>query len=150
NALSSDRVVRELVETVTRFRLQLVSVVDDNFLVDRDRGVEIARGVIESGVKFDWCVQTTANFLLRSSDEDVRLLRQSGLCRVFIGAESGSDDVLRSVNKVRFQGTKVLYDVAAKCHRADIRCTFSLIFALPDETDADQRQTLGMIREIKA
>ena len=150
NALPADRVVEELVDVVRRFRLDLVSIVDDNFLVDRQRGIDIAAGLIHSGVKFDWCIQTTANFLIRSSDEDLNLMRKGGLSRVFIGAESGSDDVLRSVNKVRFQGTKVLYEVAEKCHRAHIRCTFSLIFALPDETDADQRQTLAMIREIKS
>jgi len=149
NALPAERVVREGVELVRRFKLDLLDIVDDNFLVDRQRGVDIARGFIESGENFHWCIQTTANFLLRSSDDDVRLLRRSGLSRVFIGAESGSDDLLRSVNKVRFQGTKVLYEVAEKCHRANIRCTFSLIFALPDETDADQRQTLAMIRQIK-
>jgi len=150
NALPADRVVAEAVELVRRFRLDILDIVDDNFLVDRQRGIDMARGFIESGEKFEWCIQTTANFLLKSSDEDVRLLRRSGLSRVFIGAESGSDDVLRSVNKVRFQGTRVLHDVAEKCHNANIRCTFSLIFALPDETDVDQRQTLAMIREIKA
>jgi radical SAM superfamily enzyme YgiQ (UPF0313 family) len=148
--LPAERVVSEVVELVRRFRLDLVDIVDDNFLVDRQRGVNIARGFIESHTKLQWCIQTTANFLLRSSDEDVRLLRQSGLTRVFIGAESGSDDVLRSVNKVRFQGTQVLFAVAEKCHRAGIRCTFSLIFALPDETDEDQRRTLEMMREIKS
>ncbi len=150
NALPADRVVAEVVELVRRFQLDLVDIVDDNFLVDRQRGIDIARGFIQSGLKFSWFIQTTANFLLRSSDEDVKLLRQSGLDRVFIGAESGSDDVLRSVNKVRFQGTKVLHQVAEKCHNAGIQCTFSLIFALPDETEADQRQTLAMVREIKA
>lgn len=150
NALPAERVVSELTDLVRRFRLDLVSVVDDNFLVDRERGVQIARGLIEAGLKFHWCIQTTANFLLRSSDEDVRLMRQSGLTRVFIGAESGSDDVLRSVNKARFQGTKILHQVAEKCYRAGITCTFSLIFALPDETKADRRQTLAMIREIKS
>jgi radical SAM superfamily enzyme YgiQ (UPF0313 family) len=150
NALPATRVVEELVDVVTRFRLDLVSVVDDNFLVDRERGVQIATGLVEAGVKFDWCIQTTANFLLRSSEEDVRLMRRAGLSRVFIGAESGSDDVLRSVNKVRFQGTRILHQVAEKCYRAGITCTFSLIFALPDETEADRRQTLAMIREIKS
>jgi len=149
NALPAERVVQELVEVVTRFRLDMVSIVDDNFLVDRERGVAIAKGLIQSGVNFDWYIQTTANFLLRSSDDDVRLMRKSGLRRVFIGAESGSDDVLRSVNKVRFQGTRILHQVAEKCYRAGITCTFSLIFALPDETEADRRQTLAMIREIK-
>jgi anaerobic magnesium-protoporphyrin IX monomethyl ester cyclase len=150
NALPADRVVRELVDVVQRFRLEMVSIVDDNFLVDRQRGVDIAAGLIESGVKFDWFIQTTANFLLRSSDEDVRLMRQSGLSRVFIGAESGSDDVLKSVNKVRFQATKVLHDVAEKCYSAGITCTFSLIFGLPGETEDDRRQTLAMIRHIKS
>ena len=149
NALPADRVVSEVVDLVRRFRLDLVDIVDDNFLVDRQRGIDIARGFMQSGLRFEWCIQTTANFLLRSSDDDVRQLRQSGLSRVFIGAESGSEDVLRSVNKARFQGTKVLHDVSEKCHRAGIRCTFSLIFGLPDETDADQRQTLRMVREIK-
>jgi radical SAM superfamily enzyme YgiQ (UPF0313 family) len=149
NALPAERVVSELREGVTRFRLQLVSIVDDNFLVDRQRGIELASGLIESGVKFDWCVQTTANFLLRSSDEEVRLMRRAGLSRVFIGAESGSDDVLRSVNKVRFQATKILNQVAEKCYHAGITCTFSLIFGLPGETEDDRRQTLAMIRDIK-
>src|SRR5581483_6048546 len=113
--------VEELVDVVRRFRLDLVSLVDDNFLVDRQRGLDIARGLVESGVTFNWCIQTTANFLIRSSDEELKLMRKGGLSRVFIGAEAGSDEVLASVNKVRFQGTKVLHEVAEKCHRADIR-----------------------------
>jgi radical SAM superfamily enzyme YgiQ (UPF0313 family) len=150
NALPAERVVTEVVDLVKKFRLDLVDIVDDNFLVDRKRGIDIAAGFVEAGVKFDWCIQTTANFLLRSSDSDACLLRKSGLSRVFIGAESGSDDVLRSVNKVRFQGTKILHQVAEKCYRAGITCTFSLIFALPDESEDDRRQTLAMIREIKS
>ena len=83
-------------------------------------------------------------------DADVKLMQQAGLYRVFIGAESGSDDVLRSANKVRFQAQHVLFDVAAKLHEAGITCTFSLIFALPGETDLDRRATLAMIREMKS
>src|SRR5207249_9034150 len=86
---------------------------------------------------------------LKTSLEDVRLMRRSGLTRVFIGAESGSDDVLRSVNKVRFQGTRVLHEVAAKLAAAGITCTFALIFGLPDETEEDRRLTLSMLRDIK-
>src|SRR5436309_651948 len=150
NALPAARVVDELVELVKRFRLELVSIVDDNFLVERKRGIHIAEGLLASKTRFDWCIQTTANFLLRSSGDELRLMRQAGLSRVFIGAESGSDDVLRSVNKVRFQGTRVLHDVARKCHEAGITCTFSLIFGLPEETANDRRQTITMIREIKS
>ncbi len=149
NALPAARVVSEMTELVRRFRLEMVDIIDDNFLVDRQRGIDIANGIIETGERFDWCIQTTANFLLRTSDQDVKLMRRSGLKRVFIGAESGSDDVLRSVNKVRFQGTRVLHDVAEKLARAGITCTFSLIFALPGETEEDRRETLEMLGDIK-
>jgi anaerobic magnesium-protoporphyrin IX monomethyl ester cyclase len=149
NALPAAQVVSEVIDLVRTMRLDMVDIIDDNFLVDRQRGVDIARGIVESGVHFEWCVQATANFLLKTEDADVRLLKQSGLCRVFIGAESGSDDVLKSVNKVRFQGTPVLSAVAEKLYRAGITCTFSLIFGLPGETDEDRRQTLEMLAEIK-
>ena len=149
NALPAARVATEMTDLVRRFRLDMVDIIDDNFLVDRQRGIDIAKGILESGERFEWCIQTTANFLLRTPYEDVQLMRQSGLTRVFIGAESGSDDVLRSVNKVRFQGTRVLHDVAAKLADAGITCTFSLIFGLPDETEDDRKQTLKMLRDIK-
>ena len=150
NALPPQRVVNEVVELVDKYCLDLVDIIDDNFRVDPRRGVEIARGFLASGRRFRWCIQSTANFLLKTSDEDVRLMQQSGLERVFIGAESGSDDVLRSANKVRFQAQRVLLAVAEKLHKAGITCSFSLIFALPGETDADRRATLAMITEIKS
>ena len=143
NALRTDGVVDEVVGLVRTYKLDLVDIVDNNFLVDRQRGVDISRGFLASGEKFQWCIQSTANFLLKMSDADVKLMQQAGLYRVFIGAESGSDDVLRSANKVRFQAQHVLFDVAAKLHQAGITCTFCLIFALPGETDSDRRATLG-------
>ena len=149
NALPAGRVVSEVTELVRKFRLSLIDIMDDNFLVDQKRGVEIARGFIQSGLRFDWIIQTTANFVLRTSDEDLRLMRQSGLSCVFVGAESGSDDVLRSVSKVQFQPARVIHDVAEKLSRAKITGTFSLIFGLPGETGEDRRKTMKMVSEIK-
>ncbi len=150
NALPSERVVDEVVDIVRRFRLDMIDIVDDNFLVDQPRGVEIAEGLLASGEKFDWTIQTTANFLLRLSDDGLRVMRRSGLDRVFIGAESGSDDVLESVNKVRFQATDVIQAAASRLDGAGITATFSLIFGLPGETERDRLSTLDMIRSIKS
>ncbi|MBI4471023.1 MAG: B12-binding domain-containing radical SAM protein [Acidobacteria bacterium] len=149
NALPAERVVSEVTELVQKFRLSLVDIMDDNFLVDRQRGVEIARGFVQSGLRFNWIIQTTANFILRLSDEELRLMRQGGLSTVFIGAESGSDDVLLGANKVRFQGTRVVREVAEKLYHAGITATFSLIFGLPGETERDRQLTLKMVFDLK-
>ena len=47
NALEPDQVVEETTDLVLRYRLQLLWIVDDNFLVDRERALGIA--VIELG-----------------------------------------------------------------------------------------------------
>src|SRR5437762_2817129 len=72
-------------------------------------------------------------------------------------AATGVPTIVRSAQmpaSTEERGTRcrpgVLHEVAAKCHRAGITCTFSLIFALPDEAEDDRRQTLAMMRSIKS
>ena len=50
NALDPDQVVEETTDLVSRYHLQLLWVVDDNFLVDRERAIGIAEGLVRRGV----------------------------------------------------------------------------------------------------
>ena len=54
NALSAERVVAELIDLVTRYRIEEVALLDSNFPVQLPRALEIARGILASGVKFRW------------------------------------------------------------------------------------------------
>ncbi len=54
NALEPDQVVEETSDLVERYGLSLLWIVDDNFLVDRERAIGIAEGLVRRGVKFDW------------------------------------------------------------------------------------------------
>src|SRR5579864_4324885 len=54
NAYRVERVVSELAELVPRYNIEHVPFFDSNFLVDRRRGVAIAKGISGSGVKFHW------------------------------------------------------------------------------------------------
>lgn len=149
HGLNADRVVREVTSLASRHHLDLVDIIDDNFLVDRQRGLDIARGILDSGVRFGWYIQTTANFVNRLSITELELMARSGMRRIFIGADSGSEEVLRGIDKARFQSPDDIRQVAAHCHRCGIRTTFSIIFGLPGESEADRRETLRFIREIK-
>jgi anaerobic magnesium-protoporphyrin IX monomethyl ester cyclase len=94
NALSAERVVAELVELVTRYRIDEVALLDSNFPVQIARALEIARGILESGVKFRWTFQASTDFLCRMSEDDVRLLGKSGVTHMGFGTESTSEAVL--------------------------------------------------------
>ena len=78
NALPAEQVAAETTDVVTRYGLSLLWIVDDNFLVDRERALGIAEGIVRTGVKFDWSIQASTNLVTRLSVDELKLLRRSG------------------------------------------------------------------------
>jgi radical SAM superfamily enzyme YgiQ (UPF0313 family) len=147
NALEAGQVVEETTELVSRYRLQLLWVVDDNFLVDRERALAIGEGLIRSGVAFDWSIQATTNLVDRLAVDELRLLRRAGLSQICHGAESASPAVLKLMNK-DFQKIDTIYGAAAKCLSAGIRPSFNIIFGFPGEGERERRETVSFIMDV--
>ena len=147
NALSAERVVGELACLVVRYRIEEVALLDSNFPVDVHRALEIARGIVDSGVKFRWTFQASTDFLCRMSEDEVRVLGQSGVSHMGFGTESTSEGVLKLMNK-RHQRVNEMFETARKAQLAGIRVTFNLIFGYPGETEADRVTTFRTMSEI--
>jgi anaerobic magnesium-protoporphyrin IX monomethyl ester cyclase len=147
NALSAERVVSEMTELVTKYRIEEVALLDSNFPVQLDRALDIARGILASGVKFRWTFQASTDFLCRMSEDQVRLLGDSGVSHMGFGTESTSEPVLKLMNK-RHQRVNEMYETARKANLAGIRVTFNLIFAYPGETEADRSITFQTMSDI--
>ena len=148
NALDPEQVVEETTDLVTRYRLGLLWIVDDNFLVDHDRALGIAEGLVRKGVTFDWSVQASTNLVARFSVAELKLLRRAGLSQVSQGADSGSPAVLKLMNKDGFQKIDTIYLAAEKLTEAGIRPSFNMIFGFPGETEKDRRLSVNMIMNI--
>ena len=69
-----------------------------------------------------------ASQILRKSDEELIKLRQAGLGIIYIGAESGSDEVLRRVNKG--ETAQEIVQAVQKAERAGIMTSVTLISGL--------------------
>ena len=67
NALPAAQFVEETVDLTRRYNLELLWVVDDNFLVDLDRAREISAGLVEADANFQWSIQATTNLVARLS-----------------------------------------------------------------------------------
>ena len=147
NALAAEQASREMCDLVSRHRLQLLWVVDDNFLVDRDRALEIAEGICRQGVRFEWSIQASTNLVTRLSVDEWKLLRRAGLTQVAQGADTGSPVIMRAMNKT-FQNLEMIYDAANRLTQAGVRPSFNMIFAYPGETRADQRQSVDLIMKV--
>src|SRR6266567_4484312 len=77
NALPAEQFVAETVDLTRRYQLEMLWVVDDNFLVDLDRARLIAEGLVREGAAFKWSIQATTNLVARLSTQDLKLLRRS-------------------------------------------------------------------------
>lgn len=147
NALEAGQVVEEMTDLAARYRLELLWVVDDNFLVDRERALAIAEGLVRAGARFDWSIQASTNLVTRLSVAELALLRRAGLSQICHGAESGSRVVLDQMNK-NFQKIETIEDAAARCSAAGIRPSFNVIFGFPGEGAAERRETIQLILSV--
>jgi radical SAM superfamily enzyme YgiQ (UPF0313 family) len=147
NPCDAKRVVEELTSLVQQHRLAEVALVDSNFLVDVHRATAIARGILDSGVRFRWTFQASTDLLCRMTDDEVRLLAASGVSHIGFGTESASPEVLHAMNK-RHQHIPDIDEAARKCSQAGIRVTLNLILGYPGEQERHRKETLRVMGEI--
>jgi radical SAM superfamily enzyme YgiQ (UPF0313 family) len=147
NALDPEQVVEETSDLATRYNLQLLWIVDDNFLVDRDRAVGIAEGLVRRNSKFEWSIQASTNLVNRLTVEELKLLRRAGLSQVAQGVDTGSPKVMHLMNK-DFQKIETVYAAASKLTQAGIRPSFNMIFGFPGEGESERRESISLIMDI--
>jgi anaerobic magnesium-protoporphyrin IX monomethyl ester cyclase len=147
NALPPEQFVEETVDLTRRYGLEMLWVVDDNFLVDLDRARHIAEGLVRAGADFKWSIQATTNLTARLTPEDLKLLRRSGLHQICQGVDSGSEKILKLMNKT-FQDFESIYESASRCLQAGIRPSFNIIFAYPGEGRKERRETIDFMMDV--
>jgi radical SAM superfamily enzyme YgiQ (UPF0313 family) len=147
SGLAPERVVSELSEQVRRFRLTEVFFNDDNFFTDLRRTEAICRGLLDAGVRVRWFGTGRADLLRRLTDDQLRLLRESGCYKVNVGAESGSPLLLRQIKK----GTLVeeVLEAAEKLHAAGIQARFSFIAGFPQEPPESLQETYRVVKALR-
>jgi anaerobic magnesium-protoporphyrin IX monomethyl ester cyclase len=147
NALEPAQVVEETTDLVSRYNLELLWIVDDNFLIDRERAVGIAEGLVRKGVAFNWSIQASTNLVIRLSVEELKLLRRAGLTQMSQGADTGSTKMMHLMNK-DFQDLDCIYQAAEKLTAAGIRPSFNLIFGYPGENEKDRQDSVLLMMNI--
>ncbi len=149
NAYEASHAAEHMTAQARRHTRSEIALVDSNFLVDTHRATAIARGILQSKVRFRWSFQASTDLLCRMSDEEVGLLAASGVSHIGFGTESASQEVLERMNK-RHQHIEDISEAVRKCSRAGIRVTLNLIFGYPGEEERDRRETLRVMGGIAA
>ena len=119
--------------------------VDDIFTVHKERIKQILRMMIDEDLGMAWKCEARTDHL----DEEIcHLMKKAGCVRVKLGFESGSDRILKMIEKDETtddmrRGAKLLRD-------AEVPYTGYFMAGFPGETDDDLKQTIEFAKEIKA
>jgi len=144
--LNPKRVINDLLYLKEKGKVEYIWFDDANYFADWDRAKEISKLMIQQDLQLKWFAEARADKITRLSKDDIVLLKESGLYRLFIGAESGSQRILNTLQK----GTTVkdILDFAKICIENDIGAIFSFMVGLPHETIYDFYKTLSLIEKI--
>jgi radical SAM superfamily enzyme YgiQ (UPF0313 family) len=138
------RIVRGLAE---RHGVDAIEMADNNFFVHEARARDFAERIADLGI--GWWGEGRVDTMLKFEDATWRALRKSGLRMVYMGAESGSDETLRAINKGGTQTAEKAVDIARKMKAHGIVPEMSFLLGSPPEPERDVEQTLELIRRIK-
>ncbi|MBV7327651.1 B12-binding domain-containing radical SAM protein [Chloroflexi bacterium TSY] len=87
--------------------------------------------------------------MLKYKDRTWERMRDSGLKMVFLGAELGSNETLQRMNKGGKASTEKTLEIAQKMAHYDIVPEMSFVLGNPPDPEADIRQTINFIRQVK-
>jgi hypothetical protein len=139
------RTVEHLSGLVRDHGMDSVHFYDNNFFVKEEHARELAERLLPLGIRW-WC-EARVDALMRFSDDTWRLLKRAGLTMMFCGAESGSDAVLKKMNKGTT--TEQILGVARRARDHGIIPEFSFVFGDPDVPEGEIDNTLRFVRRLK-
>lgn len=140
---SPEIVIRDLKYLKKTFNVSSVNFVDDQALVKKTRTLKIAELFIKEELNINWSASVTVNSFHNYTDDEVKLLKKSGLKALAFGAESGSERILHLLHKDTH--VQKFYEVARKCQRQKLGATFYFMMGFPWETEEDVEKTFRVI-----
>lgn len=147
-AMSVEKSIALIADTVRRFRLNGIWLRDDEFYIDRKRATAICEGIIKEKLNISFYTSgTRVDVFLKATDYEIGVLKKAGAHSLKFGAESGSQRILDLMHKgITIEQT---LEINRRCRRHGIIPVFGLMIGYPTETFADVDMTIDLIYRLK-
>jgi radical SAM superfamily enzyme YgiQ (UPF0313 family) len=126
-----------------KFGVRNVLYFDDLLALNSKRTLELAETLVRDKVGQEWVCCTRANLTDVAS---LKMMRKSGCKELAVGIESGSEAILKGINKGVSKDD--IRACASACKEAGVLFYGMTIVGLPGETEGTWRETIDFIKEI--
>ena len=139
---SPGRIVEDMLALHRTYGSSRFELVHDNFTADRARVLAFCEALEASGARFSWSCSSRPDSL---DGELLRRMRRAGCSGLFLGVESGSADVQRSIGKnLDLQRTR---EHLAAVGRRHVSSSVAFMAGFPGESERDLRSTVEIFLE---
>lgn len=141
---SIDNVITEIKMIKNKYGTTQFTFKDDSFTVDKKRVKELCNKLLEEKIKIKWECNTRVNLI---NEDLLDIMKKAGCNFIKVGIESGSDKVLKIMNKgiTKNQCRKA----ARLLRKSGIHWTGYFMMGVVGETEKDIYQTLDFVKELK-
>ena len=145
-AMPADRMLDDLQEIHERWGFDVVRFHDANFGVMEKRVKAFAEGMIERKLKFHWNAFLETHSILHYKEDTKDALAEAGLYIAEIGAEAGTDDMMRKIGKP-IKGDDNI-DAAIEMDKRGVCASVTYIIGYPGEERDSMLATIDQCRRL--
>lgn len=137
-----------IIKQLPYFRNKPLRFWDENFFTDIQRARAIIKGMIDMKLNIPWETTLRVDYIRDGMIDDgfLSLLKKSGCYLLSYGGESGSERILRKINK-GIKPAQIIHS-AKQTLKYGIIPQYSFMVGLPGETKKDIKQTIYLIDQL--
>ncbi len=145
-SMSVGKTIEDIKYYTSKYNRKSIVFRDDNFFQSLPRMREICSRIVSEKLDIKWTATCRVDIAYRMTDEDFKLLIESGFRRFAIGIESGSQKVLDTMKKDIT--IEQIMDVTKKAKSFGIPIIASFVAGDPSETQEDLNKTIDLITSL--
>jgi len=131
--MSAQRMYEDVKYFKEKYKIDAIEFHDNNFFTSKKRVLEFSNLILNANISY-WG-EGRIDTINLYSDNDLRLMRKAGCKMIFLGAETGNDEVLKQMNKGGTQTGQMIKDFVLRMKNVDIIPELSFVLGMPAETE---------------
>lgn len=145
--LNVKNVITRIKEVVDNYGVEYLRIADDNYFANKNRVLRISKQIIKDKLKIWWESLGPINDLSKFSIEELKVLKQSGCCKLCFGVESGSQRILRLINKNI--SINQVTNLNHNLKKVGISAKYLFMFGFPTELIEDMKKTVNLAIDLR-
>jgi radical SAM superfamily enzyme YgiQ (UPF0313 family) len=138
-----ENIVNEM-KNIQELNIRSILFQDELFTMSTNRINSICSLIVKKDIKLNWTVRSRASLI---NEDSLKLMKKAGCFNIHMGIESGTDRILKEMNKNLT--IKQIREAVNMIKKIGLSCSASFMLGYPNETEQEIMETINFAEELK-